>query len=277
MIALIVNADDLGINPQRDRGIFEAFRDGIVTSTSLLANGPSFETAVEQIKATGIPVGVHLTLSDGPALTGTVAGLTDSKGKLPGKQWLRQQLVVGDCNFEAIRAEFSSQIEKVLHNGIQPDHLDGHQHCQVFPPLPAMVVDLCKEYGIGAMRSSCPAEENTRRTDELLDEEMALYRKFGKDAHAKICASGIRTTQGLWGAPLLHSLDTNSLCRLLEDLSTGFWELMTHPGYPYPQGRPFENPQRWIELQALLSPEAREVVTRRGIRLCTFGDLPCAP
>ena len=38
-LKLIVTADDLGIAPERDEGIFEAFEHGIVTSASLLVNG----------------------------------------------------------------------------------------------------------------------------------------------------------------------------------------------------------------------------------------------
>ncbi len=71
MISLIINADDLGSNQDRDRGILKAFKQGIVTSASMLANGPSFNTAVSQVKEAELPVGVHLNLSDGSALTGT--------------------------------------------------------------------------------------------------------------------------------------------------------------------------------------------------------------
>ena len=40
-VKLIVTADDLGISPERDEGIFEAFQHGIVTTASLLVNGCS--------------------------------------------------------------------------------------------------------------------------------------------------------------------------------------------------------------------------------------------
>ena len=47
MRSLIVNADDLGWTQGVNRGIAEAHRNGIVTSTSLLANGAAFEDGVE--------------------------------------------------------------------------------------------------------------------------------------------------------------------------------------------------------------------------------------
>lgn len=276
MISLIVNADDLGINTERDRGILEAFRDGIVTSTSLLANGSSFDTAVTQAKVTGLPVGVHLNLAEGAALAGPIKGLTDSHGLFPGKQWLRERLGIGDCDQSAIRNEFSAQIERVLRAGLQPDHLDGHQHCQIFPPLTVMIAGLAREYGIPAMRTSLPAQPFDEEPHETLVEELAIYQRLGATAHAEIIAAGLKAPRGLWGLQLLHSLDTENLCRLLDMIPAGCWELMTHPGYPCKQGRPFEGPQRLVELHALRSAEAQAVIARRGIRLCTFGDLACA-
>ena len=111
---------------------------------------------------------------------------------------------------------------------------------------------------------------------ETLAEELAIYQRFAANAHAEIIAAGLKAPQGLWGLQLLHSLDTENLCSLLDMIPAGCWELMTHPGYPCKQGRPFEGPQRLVELQALRSAEAQAVIARRGIRLCTFGDLACA-
>lgn len=44
-VKLIVTADDLGIAPERDLGIFAAYEHGIVTNASLLVNGCSAREA----------------------------------------------------------------------------------------------------------------------------------------------------------------------------------------------------------------------------------------
>lgn len=276
MISLIINADDLGSNTDRDRGILQAFKQGIVTSASLLANGPSFVTAVAQVKESGLPVGVHLNLADGSTLTGHIKGLTDTAGQLPGKHKLRQCLATGACDGDALRNELATQIEHIFNTGIRPDHLDSHQHCQLFSCLTNMVTELAKEYDIHAMRTSLPAEPAEQDPGGTLGEELALYRQFSRSAHATIIDAGIKTPDGLWGMPLLNRLDTTSLYQLLENLPEGCWELMTHPGFPCDQGRSFDGPQRQIELQALLSEGVKEIIARRRIRLCTFGDLLCA-
>ena len=44
---LVVNADDFGFTPDVNDGIVEAHREGILTATTLMANGEAFEHAVE--------------------------------------------------------------------------------------------------------------------------------------------------------------------------------------------------------------------------------------
>ncbi len=232
--------------------------------------------AVAQVKDANIPVGVHLNLADGSTLTGQIKGLTDDEGLLPGKQKLRQCLAAGACDHTAIRNELAAQIKRLFDHGLQPDHLDSHQHCQLFPCLTTMITELAREYDIRAMRTTFPAEPAEQDPDGALGKELTLYRRLGRDAHTTIIDAGFKTPDGLWGMPRLNLMDTTSLSQLLEELPQGCWELMTHPGFPNDQGKPFDGAQRQIELQALLSTEAKEVITRRNIRLCNFGDLPCA-
>lgn len=276
MIRLIVNADDLGLNPQRDRGIIEAFRCGLVTSASLIANGASFATAAATANDCGLPVGVHLNLSEGTTLTGPIDGLTDPSGQLPGKEAMRQRLLAGRCDTVALQREMAAQVEAVLAAGLQPGHLDGHQHCHVYPSLVPVVIALAQDYGIDALRSARPADPGDALVPPLLQDDLALLRRLGGPAQMAFRSAGLRTPDGLWGLPLLHGLTTPSLCALLDSLPAGDWELMTHPGYPVAHGRPFECAQRQVELQALTSVAAHRVVERRGIRLCRFADLPCA-
>jgi len=276
MISLIINADDLGINPERDRGVIEAFEHGIVTSATMIANGSSFATAVTHARAVGLPVGVHLNLSDGITLSGPIMGLTDQDNRLPGKQQLRRYLLGNNHDLAGMHRELSAQIEKIVGTGLNPVHIDGHQHCQIYPPLTEMIIELAREFSLDAMRSSCPADPSDAVTPLELVEELDLFQRLGQKARESIKRAGIRTPDGLWGLPQLHSLDTAKLCEILENLPTGHWELMTHPGYPYPHGRAFESAQRRTEMRALCSAAAKDLVKRLDIRLCTFGDLPCA-
>src|SRR5689334_13538773 len=81
---LIVNADDFGMTEGHNSAIVDAHRSGIVTSTSLLANGYSFDHAVALAKQQPtLGVGVHLTLTEGPSVANGVDVLLGPDGKLP--------------------------------------------------------------------------------------------------------------------------------------------------------------------------------------------------
>ena len=69
MRRLIVNADDFGFTPDVNRGILEAHRRGILTATTLMANGGAFDDAVAIAKANAtLDVGCHLVLIGGHSL-----------------------------------------------------------------------------------------------------------------------------------------------------------------------------------------------------------------
>jgi predicted glycoside hydrolase/deacetylase ChbG (UPF0249 family) len=275
MIKLIVNADDLGSGPLRDRGILEAFQHGIVTSASLLANGPGFSAAAREVRACGLPVGVHLNLSQGRPLAGAIPGLTDAAGDFPGKVLQRKILLAGNCDRIAIRRELLAQIEHVRAAGLTPDHLDTHQHCLLFPSLTGLIAEVAEMTGIRALRLPQPAEPASSDPFGIVGREMALYRRLAPAARQVLHSAGLWLPQGLWGMPLLNRLDAATLAATLAAIPEGTWELLTHPGYPDPHD-PFGGPPRAIELAALTDPTCSRLISARGIALTSFGACACA-
>ena len=60
---LIVSADDLGLTEGVNRAVLRGYHQGIVTSTSLLAVGRSFDHAVQLLLDNpGLDVGAHLAI-----------------------------------------------------------------------------------------------------------------------------------------------------------------------------------------------------------------------
>lgn len=271
-IQLIINADDLGSGTARDRGIFQAFREGIVTSASLLANGPSFAAAAREARECALPIGVHLNLSEGAALTGTIRGLTDGRGIFPGKIGLRESLS-GDIDAEGILRELRAQVENVLAAGVVPDHLDTHQHFCLFPAATSLVLETAKSFGICGLRRAIPAEPPIDDPGGFLGEEMTLYRQLA--SALPTCEKGdFVMPDGLWGMPYLNRLDSATITRTLASMPPGVWELMVHPGYIDAEDT-FSGTPREVELEALTSPAVREIIQKRNIELIAFGDLPC--
>lgn len=275
MSHLIVTADDLGAGPRRDEGIARAFRKGIVTGASLLANGPSFAGAAALARDLGLPVGVHLNLSEGRPLAGSIPRLTGPDGAFPGKRRLRRVLERALPDPGAVLRELEAQVEQVREAGLEPDHLDTHQHFVLFPAATPLFLEAARRAGLRAMRLPRPAEPPEEDPPGPLGEELALYRRLAPEAARRFREAGARAPEGLWGMPLLERLTEDSLCRTLSRLPAGCWELMVHPGYAE-SGNPFSGPAREVELQALVSPAVRELIRHRNIRLARFGDLPCA-
>jgi predicted glycoside hydrolase/deacetylase ChbG (UPF0249 family) len=274
-IRLIVNADDLGSGAAMDRGIFHAFRHGIVTSASLLANGPSFADAACEVRAQGLPVGVHLNLAEGPSLSGEIRGLTAAGGEFPGKAETRRRLASGAVSAQDLRAEISAQVGRLIDAGLRLDHFDTHQHAFLFPNVAQAILEVACRFGINAARLPQPQEPAAADPDGPLGDELTLYRSLAPNLARTLRASGLVTPDGLWGMASLNRLDEPALAAILNSLTPGTWELMVHPGGCNPAD-PFATHERETEVAALTSPGIRELVEQRQIRLIHFGDLPCA-
>lgn len=275
MRRLIVNADDLGAGNERDRGIFQSFTQGIVTSASLLANGPSFASAARGALELALPLGVHLNLSEGLPLGGAIPEFT-TNGLFPGKARLREILSRTGFDPSPLYRELAMQIERVSAAGITPDHLDTHQHFCLYPGISTILLQLAEEYNIPALRTPLPAEPADADPGGELGAELNLYRRLVPGFVRQVKSCNILTPDGLLGMPLLNRLDQHSLLATLHNIPAGTWELMVHPGYTDPGGPPFSSAARQVELTALTSPECIAAIVERAITLITFRDLSCA-
>lgn len=274
MRRLIINADDLGSGSERDRGIFQSFSAGIVTSASLLANGPSFATAAMVARQLDLPLGVHLNLSDGIPLRGAIPGLCTAAGAFPGKAGLRCFLSGAAVDTAPLYRELAAQIERILGAGIVPDHLDTHQHFSLFPAATAIILALAADYAIPALRLSSPVEPPNDDPGGELGEEMSLYRRLAPAFTAQVRASGLATPAGLFGMPLLNRLNLQNLEKTLRSIPVGTWELMVHPGYPDGNSS-FSGAERQEELAILTSPIIAAELRRCGITPISFRELTC--
>lgn len=273
MRRLIVNADDLGSGCERDRGIFESFTTGIVTSASLLANGPSFVSAAATARQIDLPLGIHLNLADGVPLRGDIPGFTVG-GKFPGKEGLRRLLAGEVVDPNLLYRELAAQIEQFIAAGLVPDHLDTHQHFCLFPVATEIILTLAKEYAIPALRLSAPAEPSLDDPGGELGAELTLYRRLVPACTARVRGSGLATPDGLFGMPLLNRLNQQNLDDTLRSLPEGTWELMVHPGYP-DGNSPFSGAARQEELTALIAPAIADTLHRCNIIPINFRELAC--
>ena len=151
-IKVIVNADDFGMSETVNEAIAEGFSNGIINSTSIMANMPAFDDAVGKLSCLeGIGLAVHLNIIEGKALT-HCPSLCDNDGNfnLSFTQILRKSL--SKDFLKEVENEFRMQIEKVLKYAT-PYNLDSHVHVHSIPPIFNIVCKLAKEYKIPFVRT----------------------------------------------------------------------------------------------------------------------------
>jgi predicted glycoside hydrolase/deacetylase ChbG (UPF0249 family) len=278
---LIVNADDLGWTEGVNRGILEAHRKGLVTSTSLLANGRAFASAATIARGNPeLGVGVHLNLSDGPpaAPEEKVAGLLNKKKELRGGlESLLIRMASRNLPYQEVEIEWDAQIRKIQAAGISPTHLDGHKHVQMLPGLFEIALRLAKKYDIAAIRVS--HEESMLRsalTSGKGQSTSVLIRQGVQARGLKLLARDARemaTTDYFCGIAQTGVLTRKGVEQLLENLPDGTTELMCHPGYSDDELRDTSTrlqESRQVELKILTDTAIRKLVATRGIRLINF-------
>ena len=139
---LIVNADDFGLTGGVSRGILRAHREGLVTSTTVLASLPAQpELDATAAASPGLGLGLHFNLTWGRPVSPaeTVASLVDADGRFGRDLAALQERARPD----EVRRECEAQIEAFARRfGRGPTHLDSHHHAHRVPRVMDAVVDV---------------------------------------------------------------------------------------------------------------------------------------
>ena len=246
---LIVNADDYGLTAGVSRGILDAHRRGIVTSTTLLVNRPVDPALIEALKSSGLGVGLHMNLTLGPPVAPArrVASLVDGEGRFVRDAREAAQRARKD---EA-RIELGMQIDEFRRVvGRFPTHLDSHHHVGRHEPILELVLDFARAIKV-PVRTQDPEVRAMARKVALKTPDHFMGES-GPDAY--------------WSSErvLAH----------LRELPGGVTEFMTHPGY-YDDDLSYSRygRQRETEMTGLTDPRARALIEQEGIRLIHFGNL----
>lgn len=266
---LVVNADDFGFTPDVNEGIVEAHRRGILTATTLMANGAAFEDAAQLARAApSLDIGCHLVLVGGSSLvTGKAFPLT-----VP-------QLLAAMARREIrVYDELAAQVRRIVDAGIRPTHLDTHKHTHLAPPVLNAVARLGEEFGIRWVRRPFDFPLNALRggvprVKRLASGAMGLLRRR---FHRVLEKHGCRTTDHFAGFQITGRFCTAALVELLGAMPPGSTELMCHPGRcgeALRHARTRLKESREQELAALVAPEVREAVERNGIELVNYRRL----
>ena len=286
MRRLIVNADDFGLTPGVNRGIVEAHREGIVTSSTLMANASALDDAIRlTTSSSGLSVGCHVVLVDGePVLDcSRVPTLLTAKPNdrfVDGIAGFAARVLRGHINADEVEAEVTAQIRKLQSAGVQVSHVDTHKHTHIFPQILRPILRAAKASGVRAIRNPFG-----RVAFSQIANRPGLWKRYGQmkmlnrwaAAFARTVAeAGLATPDGILGIIATGSMDDRMLRLILQNLPDGTWELVCHPGHndgALSKVRTRLRESREVELRLLTSPATRKWLTEGGIELISYNAL----
>ena len=267
MKTLLVNADDFGFTRDVNSGIVEAHTRGILTATTLMANGGAFDDAVRLAASNPtLDVGCHLVLVGGSSI-------------VSGRPFPR---TVGRLLNAIVRrrldpyAEFKAQIEKILNAGLSPVHLDTHKHTHLFPPVLDALARLSREFGIRWIRRPFDFPRGPGRppwSKRFVSSALSLVRRR---LERVLRENGCRSTDHFAGFSVTGRFAAHDVVELIRTLPEGSTEFMVHPGHCTGELRAAPTrlkESRAAELAALVAPEVRRALDEAGVVLSGYRAL----
>jgi hypothetical protein len=151
---LTINADDFGLNSSCTAAISQAFEQGLITDTTMIANGEAFEAALEDIEKYHLEnkIGIHFNLTEGKPLTDAITRCPAfvSDGQFYGH--IDRLKMLSKAEKQAVYEEFTAQIERLESAGIKVTHADSHHHIHTDIFIAPIFERVCKEHGISKVR-----------------------------------------------------------------------------------------------------------------------------
>jgi chitin disaccharide deacetylase len=297
---LIVNADDFGLTTGVNRAILEANTNGIVSSTTLMANGGAFGDAVLSLRAitnpeanlsSSLSVGCHVVLVDGAPVTPAemLDTLVAIRSAQPEKFYsslsaFAARATLGGFDRDQLVAEVTAQIRKIQSAGIEVTHLDSHKHAHIFPEILQAMMRAARICGVRAIRNpfvpikSLPARQFKGKAQlwKRLGQTRLLHT-FSRQFRQKIKRAGMVSPDGVIGVVETGTVEGyDSLLReTLTNLPDGTWEWVSHPGYADAELKATGtrlNESRDEERRLLMSPELRLFLEEQKISVISYRD-----
>ena len=284
---LIINADDFGMSSEFNQAIWCLMKQGIVSSTSLMANGIAYEEAIRIIHENKFKnIGVHLTLTcdgfenDNKITYSSIThahSLEDNNGIL----FCSYRDLASNASDEDIINEIYSQIMKINNAGIEFTHIDNHMYSVIhylgfrgykcfYKALHRIKTNriigfrhATRKYEINGVRSVFPG----RKIQPYAWGMNLLY-------HLR-CPKFVYTIP--YASPLYESVEQKQdlLNTLFSNIKNGVSELHVHPA-AFSEELRKRNPtwkDRTNEFEALKCYSKDLLMEKYGIRLISYADL----
>ncbi|MGA8342010.1 MAG: ChbG/HpnK family deacetylase [Candidatus Sulfotelmatobacter sp.] len=287
---MIVNADDFGFTSGVNRAIVEAHSRGVVTSSTLMANGPAFGEAAQLAKTIPkLSLGCHVVLIDGRPVLGAeqLPSLTSGSDFRDGLMNFAVRAIAGRIEDSEITAEATAQIRKIQSAGIVVSHIDTHKHTHLFPKILRPLLRAAAACGIRALRNPFGPRLPLRSSHLLARPglwaryaELRVLGRFAGKFREAVDHEGFMTPDGTLGIVVTGALDETLFHTIARSIPQGTWEFVCHPGYNDADLQVAETrlrESRETELRVLTLPAARDLLLQEGIELISYRELVAKP
>ncbi len=173
-VVFIINADDVGMDVNSDKAVFDLYQKGKIQTYSVMVNSPNYEEVLSYSIKNNVPVGVHLTLTNEWQEKNPWAPLLP-KEEVPslynemGNMWASVEEVKDNVKIADAKKELRSQIDKALSDGLDVTHIDFHMlFWSASEEMVHMVYELVSEYKLPAVHQIFWL--NTEEQKKIFDE-----------------------------------------------------------------------------------------------------------
>jgi predicted glycoside hydrolase/deacetylase ChbG (UPF0249 family) len=151
-VAIIVNADDLGMSAEVNEATFDLVSRSRISSATIMANGPAVRDAARGARRfPACSFGVHLNLTQFEPLTGGSGArlLVDERGHMTrANETARPTL----ARLHAVYHELCAQVERLASLGVRITHFDSHNHVHTRPQMFPVLKEIQRRYRIRRVR-----------------------------------------------------------------------------------------------------------------------------
>jgi len=285
MKSIIITADDLGLDTNINKGIAEAYQNGIVTCAALLMNAPATDEGIAiALGNPGLEVGIHLSIVEGYSLRNVVSTITGKNAYFDNAICLKRNWIEfikcylkGSIDLKELEEEFELQIAKFKMNFKSIPFLNSTQHLHLLPGIWKIVLKLCKRHHINYIR----LPQLTFPDRLWLNRKVLFLFPFlvlGSYCRFYLKSTAIQSTDHVVGMQFSGNINTDRMKFILSNLKDGISEIILHPGYSSTYlleklpdsyaGFDWES-----ELLAATSLKIKDFITKNNIHLLKFSDI----
>jgi chitin disaccharide deacetylase len=265
--ALIITADDFGLDLRVNEAVERAYRNGVLSAASLMVSAKAAPDAIGRARRLpSLRVGLHLVLADGGACLppSEIPDLVNGDGRF------HDSMVRDGFRFfflPRVRAqlamEIRAQFEAFAATGLPLDHVNTHKHFHLHPTVLSLVLKIGRDFGMRAIR--------------LPREAAAPFglRPWTTLVKARLDHHGIAHNDQVIGIAQSGQMDETAFIEALERLPDGVTEIYCHPAVrgDCALTKSMDDYRPADELAALLSPRVAGAVNATGALRGGYGDI----